>query len=214
MRSNWVNLCITAAMAFYCVPPAARGQSNTCAYSGINGDCALTLDRQNPIAPPTIYVRHGKKVTVTVTNPLPFEHLSMDLKAAAEQVPVDQFANAFQSITTALGGLEIISGPAPAAAAPGAPRPRHRVHNHFPQLASRAARPMLQVNSGPRCRYMRSQPTSPRISLLGFMHGCAGFALSSIRFPQALLRQTPCQQCVEICPPINRLSRRRRPGPH
>jgi len=123
MRSNWVNLCITAALAFSCVPSAARGQSNTCAYSGINGDCALTLDRQNPIAPPTIYVRHGKKVTVTVTNPLPFEHLSMDLKAAAEQVPVDQFANAFQSITTALGGLEIISGPAPAAVAPGAPPP-------------------------------------------------------------------------------------------
>lgn len=120
MRSKWINLWITTAIAFVCVPAVARAQ---CTYSTVNGDCTLTFDRKNPIAPPTIYVRHGKKVTVTVANPLPFEHLSMDLKAAAEQVPVDQFANAFQSITSVLGGLAVISGPTVAAAAPGAPAP-------------------------------------------------------------------------------------------
>jgi hypothetical protein len=123
MRSKWVNSWMTAAIVLSCVSAVARAQSKTCAYSAVNSDCALTLDRQNPIAPPTIYVRHGKKVTVAVRNPFPFEHLSMDLKTAAEQVPVDQFANAFQSITSALGGLEIISGPAAAAATPGAPPP-------------------------------------------------------------------------------------------
>jgi hypothetical protein len=124
MSSKWVNFWMTAAMAAACVPAVAHAQSKTCAYSAVNGDCALTLDRRNPIAPPTIYIRHGKTVTVTVTNPLPFEHLSMDLKAAVEQVPVDQFANAFQSITSALGGLEIISGTAVAPAiAPGATPP-------------------------------------------------------------------------------------------
>lgn len=123
MRSKWINLWITTAIAFSCVSTVARAQS--CAYTAVNGDCALTLDRKNPVAPPTIYVRHGKKVTVRITNPLPFEHLSMDLKAAAEQVPMDQFANGFQSITSILGGLEIAFGPAgaAAAAAPGAPPP-------------------------------------------------------------------------------------------
>ena len=121
MRFQQVSLWLMAAIVLSCVPAVARGQSIPCAYSAVNGDCALTLDRRNPVAPPTIYVRHGKKVKVTVAHPLPFEHLSMDLKAAAEQVPADQFANAFQSITTALGGLEIVSGPPAAAAAVGAP---------------------------------------------------------------------------------------------
>jgi hypothetical protein len=83
----------------------------------------LDLDRQNPIAPPTIYVRHGSKVTVTVAKQLPFEHLNMNLKAAAEQVPVDQFANAFENITGVLGGLEIVSTRSAAAVAVAPPTP-------------------------------------------------------------------------------------------
>lgn len=109
MRSQCVNVWITSALLLSCLSAASLAQSTTCAYSALNGDCALVLDRQNPIAPPTIYVRHGSKVTVTVKSQLPFEHLNMNLKAAAEQVPVDQFANAFQSITGVLGGLQIVS---------------------------------------------------------------------------------------------------------
>lgn len=125
MRFQRVTLWMTAPIVLSCVSALASGQSTTCAYSAVNGNCALTLDRQNPIAPPTIYVRHGSQVTVTVTKQLPFEHLSMDLKAAAEQVPVDQFANAFQSITGVLGSLEVVSTrPAAAAAVAGAPCPQ------------------------------------------------------------------------------------------
>src|SRR5579872_2402744 len=125
MKFQRVTLWMTAAIVLSCVSALASGQSTTCAYSAVNGNCTLTLDRQNPIAPPTIYVRHGSQVTVTVTKQLPFEHLSMDLKAAAEQVPVDQFANAFQSITGVLGSLEIVSTrPAAAAALAGAPCPQ------------------------------------------------------------------------------------------
>lgn len=125
MRTQCVKGWITTAAALCCLTAAALAQSTTCTYSAVNGNCTLTLDRQNPIAPPTIYVRHGSKVTVTVTKQLPFEHLSMDLKAAAEQVPVDQFANAFQSITGVLGSLEIVSTrPAAAIAIAGAPCPR------------------------------------------------------------------------------------------
>lgn len=124
MRSQCVNVWITAAVLLSCLSAASRAQTTTCAYSALNGNCTLVLDRQNPVAPPTIYVRHGSKVTVTVKSQLPFEHLSMDLKAAAEQVPIDQFANAFQSITGVLGGLETVSTrPAAAAAVAATPCP-------------------------------------------------------------------------------------------
>lgn len=116
MRSQCVSVWVTSAVLL-CLSAPAPAQSTTCAYSALNGNCTLVLDRQNPVAPPTIYVRHGSKVTVTVTKQLPFEHLNMDLKAAAEQVPVDQFANAFQSITGALGGLEVVSTRSAAAVA-------------------------------------------------------------------------------------------------
>lgn len=125
MRSQCVNVWITSALLLSCLSAASLAQSTTCAYSALNGDCTLVLDRQNPIAPPTIYVRHGSKVTVTVKSQLPFEHLNMNLKAAAEQVPVDQFANAFQGITGVLGGLEIVATrPAAAAAIAATPCPQ------------------------------------------------------------------------------------------
>jgi hypothetical protein len=81
-----------------------------CAFAAVNGNCTLTLDRLHPVAPPVIYVRRGKQVTVRVTSALPFEHLTLERKAAAEQLPADQFRNGFADITAALGAL-IFTGP-------------------------------------------------------------------------------------------------------
>jgi hypothetical protein len=108
MRTKWMSLWMTAAIALLCLPVGAHAQA--CAYAAVNGNCLLKLDRLNPVAPPTIYVRRGSHVTVLVTHPLPFEHLMMDLKSSAAQLPADQFRNGFTDITTALGGLEIIGG--------------------------------------------------------------------------------------------------------
>ncbi len=119
MKLNCMDLCLLPAVALFCLPTAVHAQAQACAYAAINGSCTLNLDRMNPVAPPTIYVRRGSHVTVLVTNPLPFEHLTVDEKSAVIQLPADQFRNEFTDITTALGGLEIIHGAAaPAAAEP------------------------------------------------------------------------------------------------
>jgi len=120
MKVERISMFVTAAIVLLCPYAAVRAQqptkndlkasaSNTCAYSAINGNCTLILDRLNPVAPPTIYVRRGKQVTVIVSNPLPFEHLTIGEKSAASQVPPDVIANGFSAITTALGGLQVIS---------------------------------------------------------------------------------------------------------
>jgi len=122
MRSKGMNVWMTAVLALLSVPISLFGQYKqkmppACAFAAVNTTCTLELDRLNPVAPPTIYMRRGSKVEVHVKNALPFESLSMDLKAAAEQLPPDQFKNGFTSITTALGGLEILNEPAAAPAA-------------------------------------------------------------------------------------------------
>ncbi|MFC5865005.1 hypothetical protein ACFPT7_22040 [Acidicapsa dinghuensis] len=113
MRSKSMILWMTTALALLTLQLDLYSQT-TCSYAAVNGNCRLELDRIDPMAPPTIYVRHGSKIqiTVKVNSPLPFEHLSVDLKSAAEKVPVDQFASGFQNITSALGGLEIVTTPA------------------------------------------------------------------------------------------------------
>lgn len=100
-----------------CKPPSIP--EDACSYEALNGDCTVVINRFNPVTPPTIYVRRGKKVTVTVANPSPFEDLSLDIKSVTAQVPPDQFYNGFTSLTTALGSLEvIIPGAVVGAAAP------------------------------------------------------------------------------------------------
>lgn len=119
MISRWIKFWMMAAMALLCLPVSARAQGS-CAYAAVNGSCTLTLDRLNPVAPPTIFVRRGGLVKILVKHPLPFEHLTIDEKSAAIQLAPDQFKNGFADITAALGGLAIINGPAPAIA-PGGP---------------------------------------------------------------------------------------------
>ena len=127
MNSQWVRLCAAVtltATAMLRFTPSIAQSGKSCSYEAINGSCNLTIDRLNAVAPPTIYVRHGKTVTVVVSSSLPFEHLTMDLKASAAQVPQDQLANGFTALTTVLGGLTILETSAgPAARVAGAPAP-------------------------------------------------------------------------------------------
>jgi len=111
---------MTVAITLLCLPAALRAQLQTkqrqttkppkpCAYAAVNSNCTLQLDRLNPVAPPTIYVRRGSQVTVTVTHALPFEYMTIDKKSVVAQLASDQFRNGFPDITAALGGLGIIS---------------------------------------------------------------------------------------------------------
>jgi hypothetical protein len=121
LTPHFFNAWMIAVTSLICLPTLVRGQS--CTYAAVNSSCTLTLDRLNPVAPPMIYVRRNSHVTVTVGHSLPFEHVTMDLKSSVEQLPPDQLRNGFQDITAALGGLEIISGPAAGPAVAAAPAP-------------------------------------------------------------------------------------------
>lgn len=95
--------------------------ATTCSYTAVNGDCTVTINRFHPISTPTIYMRRGSKIKVNVLNPTPFEDLSLDLKSATAQPPVDQFATGFTNLTGALAGFaggQPLQPPPPPPAAP------------------------------------------------------------------------------------------------
>ena len=82
-----------------------------CSLTGLNGNCIYTVDRVNPITQPTIYVRHGAKVTVVVNHAFPFERLTVDPKSISESPHTDQIANGFSALTQTLGSITITGQP-------------------------------------------------------------------------------------------------------
>src|SRR5689334_5079662 len=63
-----------------------------CSYTGLNGDCTITIDRLDPITPPTVYARPNAKIKVVVINPSPYGNLSLDWKSTTAAVPPDSFS--------------------------------------------------------------------------------------------------------------------------
>ena len=80
----------------------------TCSYAGLNGSCAITIDRLNPVTPPTIYAKPNAVITVTVINPSPFEDLTLDWKSTTAVLPPDSFSNVFSALTGSLGKITIV----------------------------------------------------------------------------------------------------------
>ena len=35
-----------------------------CAYTGLNGNCTIVIDRLNPVTPPTVYARLNAKIKI------------------------------------------------------------------------------------------------------------------------------------------------------
>jgi hypothetical protein len=88
--------------------PAAVSNPLACSYTATNGNCTLTIDRLNPVTPPTIYVRRGDTVSVVVNDLSPFEDLTLDWKSSAVVIPPDTFQAAFTPETANLGKLSIV----------------------------------------------------------------------------------------------------------
>ena len=88
--------------------PAAVSNPLACSYTATNGKCTLTIDRLNPVTPPTIYVRRGDTVSVVVNDLSPFEDLTLDWKSSAVVIPPDTFQAAFTPETANLGKLSIV----------------------------------------------------------------------------------------------------------
>jgi hypothetical protein len=90
--------------------PSQKADPPICSYSATNGNCKIEIDRMNPVTPPTIYVRHGCEVTVTVNDPYQFEKLTLDWKSTTTIIPPDTFQTAFTSLSTNLGKVTVIGG--------------------------------------------------------------------------------------------------------
>jgi hypothetical protein len=109
MQSSAKSLILPAL--FFCVLPLACAQdyicgpvqpvANPCSFSALNSDCDLGIDRLRPLAPPTINIRRGHKITVEIAHPSPFEQLSLDLKSATSVAPADQWQSVFSALSPA-----------------------------------------------------------------------------------------------------------------
>ncbi len=120
-----ITLLVLAVIVggFATLPPAlaqsqcksvADDSSPTCSYAATNGNCKVSINRMNAVTPPTIYVKRGCSVKVSVTNPSPLEDLTLDWKSSATVIPPDTFQNAFNSLSANLGkftAIERIFGP-------------------------------------------------------------------------------------------------------
>src|ERR1700674_4575793 len=89
--------------------PAGGGEAPICSTEKVNGDCTLNIDRSYPIALPTLQMQPGKRITVNVINPLPFETLTLD-PLSAQMIPgTDQAAGFINAVAPDLKGLSLIS---------------------------------------------------------------------------------------------------------
>jgi len=96
-----------------CSSPA-DDKSPTCSYAATNGNCKVDISRLNPVTPPTIYVKRGCSVKVSVSKPSPLEDLTLDWKSSATVIPPDTFQSAFTALSGNLGkftAIELIRAP-------------------------------------------------------------------------------------------------------
>ena len=83
--------------------------SDTCSYTGLNGNCKITIDRARPAGPPTIYARKGSTISLKVINLSPFETLSLDFKSAQTVIPPDSFQGLMSSLSGSFQKLSVIT---------------------------------------------------------------------------------------------------------
>ena len=90
-------------------PKPTPSSLTTCSYVALNGSCTVTIDRLNPIVPPTIYAKRDAVITVNVINPSPFEDLTLDWKSTTAVLPPDIFSTIFSALTGNLGKITVLT---------------------------------------------------------------------------------------------------------
>jgi hypothetical protein len=111
MKRIFLALILLAAcrLAADAQPPTFTACTNvdysklkSCSLTGVNGNCTIVVDRMRAATPPTIYVRRGSIVTLSVINPSPLEKLTLDETAINTQIPIDS-VQALAPLLTQLG---------------------------------------------------------------------------------------------------------------
>ena len=78
---------------------------NECSVSKTNTSCSITIDRSNPVAPPTVQMFSGQRLTVTVKNALPFERYFLDFASGQATATPDVAAAMVSALSANLGKL-------------------------------------------------------------------------------------------------------------
>lgn len=96
-----------------------------CSTEKVNGDCIFTVDRLNPLQPPTLQMYPGATVTVKIFHALPFEQVSFDWQNTTGASTPDQASAVANSLSANIQKfVAAIAAPAPAPVPPpGAPAP-------------------------------------------------------------------------------------------
>ena len=92
-----------------------------CSLSKTNNRCKLTIDRGNPVAPPTVQMYSNQTLTVIVKNPKDYERYFLDYQAGQATLSPDVASSIVQGFLPSLGKLtessaSLVGTPAPPAA--------------------------------------------------------------------------------------------------
>ncbi|HEY9140668.1 MAG TPA: hypothetical protein VIN93_07235 [Bryobacteraceae bacterium] len=93
--------CLFGAI-FLAVLMAQAAHAEECSIAKTNKDCTLTIDRKNPLAPPTIQMYPGHKLTVQVESPYYFEHYFLDYSSGQSTLEPDIASSIVNGLLTPL----------------------------------------------------------------------------------------------------------------
>jgi hypothetical protein len=85
---------------------------NVCSVAKTNTSCELTIDRTNPVAPPTIQMYSDQTLTVEIINPQPFERYFLDFSSGVATAAPDEASAITTALTANLGKLTALVLPA------------------------------------------------------------------------------------------------------
>lgn len=92
-----------AFLFLVCVFPLyAQTPLPECSPSKTNSDCAIVIDRANPIAPPTIQMYEGGSVTVVLRGPNSFERYFLDYQTGTATLKPDVASSIVQGLLPSL----------------------------------------------------------------------------------------------------------------
>lgn len=101
---------LATAIAVALIPAAYAAE---CSLSKANHDCTFTLDRRNPLAPPTIQMYPGSKLTVVVSNPYPFERYFLDYSTGQIAIVPDVTSSLVSGLLPSIKNVQFALNKAP-----------------------------------------------------------------------------------------------------
>jgi len=98
---------ILVSVAVLLISNTILAYADECSIAKTNASCTLTIDRRNPLAPPTIQMYPGQTLTVVVRNPYYFERYFMDYTSGQVALSPDVASSIVGGLLTPLKNFQI-----------------------------------------------------------------------------------------------------------